>query len=228
MQALQYAGWLIGIPLELLIIGALLRGAYRRFPFVFAYTIALFLTTVVEIPAYVAYFSGKPAGHSRAFYYWIDEGIRQALLFAVVISLIYMATAQIRSRRVVRASLICGAVAFAAASFAIHYDSAGALSAWMTLWTRDLSFSSAILDLALWAMLLGTQNRDIRLFMLSGALGIQFTGEAIGQTLRNQFPATLLAADTLILLANLGCMYIWWQAFRIATPGKASIRAANR
>lgn len=226
MRALQYAGWLIGVPLELLIIAALLREGWRRFPFLFLYTVALFLTTVVEVPAYLAYFSGTRLAHSRAFYYWIDEGIRQTLLFTVVISLIYLATTGIRSRRLVRGSLILAAAVFAAISFLIHYDPHASVGTWMTLWTRDLSFSSAILDLTLWTMLLATHNSDLRLFMLSGALGLQFTGEAIGETLRNQFPALLLGANALILVANLACMYLWWQTLRVPAPGKAPVRAA--
>ena len=48
--ALQVAGYAVGLPLEVLIIAALLRGGYRRFPFVFIYTVIDFLTTVLEIP----------------------------------------------------------------------------------------------------------------------------------------------------------------------------------
>ena len=52
----------------------------------------------------------------------------------------------------------------------------------MTPWTRDLNFCSAILDLALWALLIAAREKDHRLLLLSGGLGIQFTGEAIGES----------------------------------------------
>src|SRR5437868_3349207 len=104
---LTYLGWLIGVPLEILVIAALLRGAYRRFPAVFAYSVALFLTTVVEI---AAYFAGQQAVRRFPFYYWVDEGIRQGLIFAVVISLIYRATAHTPGRVTIRLSLVGGAI----------------------------------------------------------------------------------------------------------------------
>ncbi len=222
---LQYVGWAIGLPLELLIIAALLRGGYRRFPLVFAYALALFLTTAVEIPAYIGHFSGLQAARTRAFYYWVNEGILQVLIFAVVVSFIYRATAGVSARRVVRVALIGGAVLFAGISFLIHYDARVVIGIWMTPWVRDLNFSSAILDLALWSLLLAARKNDAELFMLSGALGVQFTGEAIGQTLRNQFPSVLLMANVIIMLANLGCLYMWWNVFRAVPVRKASVPA---
>jgi len=212
--ALTYSAWLVGIPLELLIIAALVRGAFRRFPVILIYSVVLFLTTVVDISVYRAYYSGSKLGHSFAHYYWIDEGLRQVLVFAVVISLIYEATATARARFTLRASLVCGAILFAGISFLMHYDSHAVVGRWMTLWSRDLDFSTAILDLALWAMLLAWRHKDIQLLMLSGGLGIEFTGEAIGQSLRSLVPVTVLPGDALMLSANLVGMYIWWQALR--------------
>lgn len=220
--AVQYVSWLLWFPLELLVIAALLRGAFRRYPAIFAYSVAVFLTSVVETAAYIGSFSGARLAFTRAQYYWVDEGIRQFLLFVVVISLLYQATSSIRVRAVLRTSLIVGAILIAAISFLVHYDSHVVMGRWMTQWTRDLNFSSAILDLSLWGILLNSRNYDEHLLMLSGALGIQFTGEAIGQTLRNQFPSILLAADTTIVVANLACLYIWWQVFRASPVRKAS------
>jgi hypothetical protein len=224
--ALQYAGWLIGLPLELLIVAALLRGPYRRFPFIMLYGVALFLTTVLEISVYEAYYySGKRLRLGRTFaqYYWIDEGIRQTLLFAVVISLVYLASVALRSRAVVRGFLVCGAVIFAGAAFLVHYDRNAVVGEWMTLWLRDLNFSAAILDLGLWAMLLASRYKETRLLLLSGALGIQFTGEAIGQSLRHMFPWSLSPGDVVTMLANLVCLWIWWQALRTVPQSQITV-----
>jgi hypothetical protein len=223
---LQYASWLIGLPLELLIIAALIRGPYRRFPFVFIYSVALFLANVAEMPVNAAYFTGIRLSHSRAFYYWIDEGILQFLIYAVVISLIYGATADIRSRSAVRAALTGAAALFAGGSFLIHYNPRVVVGMWMTLWSRDLNFTSAVLDLALWAMLLGSRKRETRLLLLSGGLGIQFTGEAIGQSVRQWLPWTLSPGDVIISAANLACLWIWWQALRtVPAEDSASLKA---
>jgi hypothetical protein len=52
--------------------------------------------------------------------------------------------------------------------------------------------------------------------MLTAALGIQFTGEAIGQSLRRLSPSVVFTGDVLILLVNLACLYLCWQALRMA------------
>ena len=226
-EAVQYLSWLFWFPLVLLVIAALLRGSYRRFPLVFAYTVALFLTAVVEAAAYAGYLSGIQLAHSRARYYWFDEGIRQGLLFALVIGLLYRATKGLPARAVLRVSLVTAAIVFAVTSLLIHYDGHAAIGKWMTPWTRDLDFGSAILDLALWAILINARKYDSEVLMLSGALGIQFTGEAIGHALRNQFPAILLAADTTVVVANLACLYIWWQVFRTSPVRNASVPASS-
>lgn len=230
-EAVQYLSLMLWLPLVLLVIAALLRGPYRRYPFLFAYILASFLTAVVELAVYVSYPPGAELAHRWAIYYWIDDGIRQGLLLTVVISLIYQATRGVRGRALIRVSLVIAAILVAGTSFLIHYSPQDAFSKWMTLWTRDLDLTSAILDLALWMLLLNARKYDVEVLMLSGALGIRFAGEAIGHALRNQFPAILLAADTTVVLANLACLYIWWQVFRTSPVRKTSAvtpHAGNR
>ena len=220
--ALQLCGWLIGLPLELLIIAALLRGGYRRFPFIFVYTIIDFLTTVAELPSAVGYVRGMPwAAVPLASVYWLDEAILQVLVYAVVMSLIYQATGRLRSRRIVRASLIAGAILFAGISFLIHRNPALNVGSFMTPWIRDLNLCSAVLDLALWALLIASREKDHRLLLLSGGLGILFTGEAIGEStrdlaIRSHSRPISLFGNTLIMATNLLFLYIWWQALRAA------------
>jgi len=72
-------------------------------------------------------------------------------------------------------------------------------------------------------LLLASRNNEVELLMLSGALGIQFTGEAIGQALRNQFPSIVLMANVMIMLANLACLYMWWNIFRFSPVRKAPV-----
>src|SRR5260370_32109849 len=127
---IQLCSYLVGIPLELLTIAAMLRGGWKRYPFVFAYVVTYFLTTVVEMPSSVAYYYARhlyTPPHPRinetaeiyAAWYWRDEAVLQVLLFAVVISLIYYATSKLGPRRIVRLSLIAGAVLFALISFLV-------------------------------------------------------------------------------------------------------------
>ncbi len=218
---LQVAAWAIGVPLEILIIAALLQGHYRRYPLFFLYSIGNFLTTVIDVSVNAAYYMRVPgAKGSRVWWYWANEGVLQVLVYALVISLIYHATRRIGPRRMVRALLVVGAVLFGGVSFLIHYGPDLMVSTWMTPWTRDLNFCSAILDLALWAMLIGSREEDKRLLLLSGSLGILFTSEAIGEAIRSiSGAAGVLAGNLLMLIASLLVLYIWWRTFR-APPGK--------
>src|ERR1035441_525387 len=158
--------------------------------------------------------------------YWLDEVIMQVLVYAVVMTLIYQATGKLRSRRIVRASLIAGAVLFAAISFLIHQNPALNRGPFMTPWTRDLNFCSAILDMALWALLIASREKDHQLLLLSGGLGIQFAGQAIGTSIRQlalstRSRAMSLTGAIMILLENLVFLYTWWQAVR-TSPSRDS------
>jgi hypothetical protein len=216
-RVLQLLLYCIGIPLEVLVIYAMVKSrAYRGFPFVFAYATAVFVSSIVEVPAYVAHFMGAPRSRTRAFYYWINEGVLQLLIFVAVISLVYTATASLHNRTTIRRAIVVGAVLFSAGSIAFHYDPQSVTGTWMTLVSRDLNFCTAVLDLALWMMLLAFRRADHRLLLLSGGLGIQFTGEAIGHSLRHVLPRSIvLVGSTVVVLANLTCLYVWWQAFRV-------------
>ena len=223
--AIQVCGRLVGVPLEFLLVAALLRGAYRRFPFVFAFAIVLLVTTLVEIPANVNYAlhpSDPQISKHFAKIYWIDQGILWVIILAVVISLIDQAATRVRSRRLVRAGLIVGALLFAGISFALHYQATlKYFGFWMAPWTRDLSFGSAILDLGLWTLLISSGRGDLRLLLISGGLGLQFAGEAIGAALQrlsiaHKLDSLNLAGSIITTLAGLACLYVWWRTFRLS------------
>jgi len=218
--AIQIFSYLVGLPLEVLVIAALLRGAYRRFPFVFAYAVALFLASLVETPLFILGSLDKDARTLYAKTYWIDEWILLPLIYAVVISLIYESSAPLQSRKLVRTAVIAGAVLFAGITFLIHFDSRIKVGEWMTPWTRELNLCASILDLLLWALLIGSRKKDHRLLILSGALGIQFTGEAIGESIRQIALAghrgLSFGASLGITATNIIFLYLWWQAFRTA------------
>jgi hypothetical protein len=218
--ALQVICWAVGLPLMLLVIAALLRGGYRLFPVLLIYQILDFLMTVASLPPYFAYyFYHDPGARMRmARWFWWDELLLQPLVYAVVISLIYRATEKAPARGLVRGVLIGGAALIAGASFLYHFHP-GLHGNWMAFWTRDLTFSSAILDLALWALLLSFRIRDTRLLLVSGGLGIQFTGEAIGESLRSmavQHRSRPLSftGSLITTLVDLLSVYIIWHAFR--------------
>lgn len=91
--------------------------------------------------------------------------------------------------------------------------------------SRDLNFFSAILNLILWALLIGSKEKDFRLLLISGGLGIQYTGAALGQSLRTLSPTTTLAGNIVVLVSHFLCLYVWWEAFRknqVAAPKAAA------
>src|SRR5689334_10938102 len=108
--AILVLGLAVGLPLEILILVALLRGWYRRFPFIFAYAIADFLTTLLEVPSSLDYVLGTHHFKSLPSIFYVIEILMQVMVFLVVMSLIYLATEKLESRRVVRGVLIAGAL----------------------------------------------------------------------------------------------------------------------
>jgi hypothetical protein len=149
--------------------------------------------------------------------FWFNERIMQVLVFVLVISLVYRATKHLRPRRSLLTGTICGTLLVAAISLWVHYyDPSLAVGRYryMTPWTRDLNFCAAVLDLGLWALLIGSRKKDYQLLLVTGGLGIQFAGGAIGQSLRDMSPAIVTAASDFTVIASLARVYIWWRAFR--------------
>ena len=213
--AFQVGAYLFGVPLELMVIAVLLRGEYRRYPIIFLYAAVDLLTSVLEIQPSLAYSSGTPeARHRWAEMFWINEQIMQVLVLVLVISLVYSAAKHLHPRRTLLTELIGGTLLVAAISLWAHYDPNLPMGMYMTRWTRDLNFCAAILDLGLWALLIGSKKKDYQLLLVTGGLGIQFAGGAIGQALRDMSPAIVTAASDFTVIASLARVYIWWRAFR--------------
>jgi len=213
--AFQVLGYLFAIPLGVLTIRALLRGEYRHYPILLLYLVVDLLTSVLEIlTRALPIAESREARRTFIWIYWIDERIIQFLLFLLVLSLVYRSSAHLRTRRALVFLLVCFSVLYAGGSLLWHRDPHLTVSRWMTPWTRDMNFAAAILDLGLWALLISRPKRDWRLLMVSGALGIQFTGGAIGQSLRDLSHEAVLLSSLLIVASNVACLYIWWQVFR--------------
>jgi len=220
--AIQIAAYAIGLPLSVMIISAMLRGQWRNYPFVFLYVLGDFVTTILEIEPGLNYDSAA-AAEKKAFVllYWWNERAMQVLVFLLVISLIYRAAAHLKTRNMLVAGAVCAILLFAGITFFIYYDPTTTTGKWMNPWLRNLNFSAAILDLGLWALLIGARHKEYRLLMVSGALGIQFTVGAIGQALRFLSHYSVQLTAYLMTCSNLVCLFIFWQAFRLPPEGQA-------
>jgi hypothetical protein len=229
---IQLVSWSVGLPLTLLVIAAMIRGPYRQFPVLFLYVVTSFASTVAAMPLYVSYYLHTDQSmlvRMAQWSFWNDL-VLEPLAYAVVINLIYASAAHVRSRRVVLMGTIGGATLIAGISFLIHFKPGLEHGVWLALWTRDLSFFSEILTLGLWGLLLSTRGRDPKLLLVTGGLGIQFTGEAIGDSVRSiavqrhahnlSFTGSFITA-----LADLTALYIFWHAFRKGRNGEGNIRA---
>lgn len=213
-QALQYIAWVVGLGLNFLVVSALLRGIYREYRLVFAYSVALLLTTVVEIAAGTA--PHAVPREVQDLYYWINEMVVQVLVFCVVIGFIDRAAENAKQRPLKRHWLITGAALILVASYLVH--SGPGLNRHMTLVTRDLNISAVILDLILWSLLVASRQPDHRLLLLSGGLGVQLTGAIIGQSVRQLSPRTFLLGTLLEVSTGFLGLYIWWRALRPVPP----------
>jgi hypothetical protein len=207
----------VGLVLQVLLIAAMLRGVYRLYRVLFVYAVVLLMTTSIEATA--VFGSGYGAG--LAPYYWVGDCIRQVLLYVVVISLIFRASEESAKRESIRRLLIAGSVLFAALS--LYFTHQGGLDFWMTLFSRNLGFLAVILNLILWAALLKRRRPDPTLLLVSGGMGIQMAGKAIGHALRQLSPSTLTLGNLVIVLSHLLCLYIWWQAFRKPSEQTAEV-----
>jgi hypothetical protein len=213
-QALQYSAWVVGLWLNLLVISALVRGNYRRYPFVFAYALALLVSTVVEIALQAAPRTVQDG------YYWIDEVVLDVLVFCVVIAFIDEAARHSKQKVVERHWLVLAAALICALSFAIHRTSH--LNRQMTLVSRDLNICAVILDLILWSLLLTARPPNRRLLLLSGGLGLQLTGAIMGEQLRHFSHSLFLTGTVLEVTTGFMGLYIWWRALRPAPAPKTA------
>jgi hypothetical protein len=212
----------VGAVLQALILHELIKGPYRKYRFLFANVLVLLITGIIDAALYN--FQVGTWARSARMVFWINDSIRQVLLFVLVLSLVYQAMAEGRKRAAVQRLLIFGSLTLAIVSYLTFSDPR--ISVRMSAVIRNMSFCAAILNLGLWAALIRTKQRDPRILMISGGLGLQITGEAMGHSLRNLWQisrAYATAGNVVLILAHLLCLLIWWQAFRSNSHKKKAV-----
>ncbi|MBL8173596.1 MAG: hypothetical protein JNK48_02945 [Bryobacterales bacterium] len=223
MTAINYLQGGLALILQVLIFNAMLRNGVRRYWPLFLYNVSLFLSTSVLMLSLAG-----AAGWSRqtSRFFWMSEVIQQALVFCTIISFIHQRMSSTReSKSPMTRWLIVGATVILLGILGVHRDPN--INVWMTPVSRDLSFAATILNLLLWTVLLRDPKRNQRLLMVSGGLGVQLAGYAIGQGLRVLWEVSKVLATlgnfvgTITFLLSL---YIIYRAF--AQPDSAASESA--
>jgi hypothetical protein len=209
----QWLIFFVSLALQIFVIGLLRRGVYKDYPFVFVYSLVLIMTTVAD----GAVFAGVAHMDNGLFYR--NEALRQLLLFIVVMSLMDRAVRGRPYRGRVRLVLMLSACVAVLVSVQIHREARDLhYNLWATQVGRDLSFGSVVLTLLLWVTLISSHRKDAQLLMVTGGLGLQFTGEAIGQSMRQMsvphHHILLLAGNLVLTASHLMRLYVWSEAFR--------------
>ncbi|MCL6545047.1 MAG: hypothetical protein K6T61_07450 [Bryobacteraceae bacterium] len=207
----------IGISLQALLLSRMMRRrAYRDYPFLFAYGCVLLVTTSLEADAFL--FNRPRIGVASSFY-WVADALRQALLYLVVTGLWSRTEANRKRSAKARAVFVAGSALYVGLSFYFTYDRS--FSYWMTQFSRNLGFLAVILNLVLWAALMTRKAEDKIPLMISGGMGIQMAGKALGHSLRQMSPALVTLGDLILVFSHLLCLWFWWQAFGRYPPAAA-------
>jgi len=209
MVWLQWNLIVVSIALQVMVIGALLHGPIKKYPFAFSYSLVLLLTTFAD--AAVVSNIGRMSPDAYAW----SEAMRQLVLFAAVLSFIDQALAFSPNRERTRRYIIAAAVLFIVASIGVHRFDVSRL----TNIGRDIGVGTVVVNLLLWMLLIASAKRNTELLLLTGGLGLQFTGQAIGMSLRqiavldrNYF--ILYSGNIVLVITHLIRLYIWWEVFR--------------
>ena len=208
------ASFLVGAGLQLFLIARLRGGSYRRYPLLFAYCIVLFLSSVVELAAFLDLITIDSSSDSYRKYYWTNDAVLQTLILAVMLSFLHRAMQNNPWRRSVSMTLGAGILVFAAYSCLNTEETKR-----FTELARNLSFASALMNLALWMALIRWKHPETQLLLLSAGIGIQTTGKAIGHAIRFLAERTrnrgmVDSSNVLIVVVHLMCLLIWWYAMR--------------
>jgi hypothetical protein len=212
----------LSLALQVLLLNSLRRGVYKAYGFVFAYSIVLFFTTLADGAVNLKVVALSRTAADTLFYQ--NDAVRQFLLFAVVISLIDRAMKDNPMRLRVRFLLIAAGIGVTLLSLQIHSSDVlegrsdrSRFVLLMTSVTRDLSFGSVGLTLLLWLLLIAARKKDHQLLMVTGGLGLQFAGEAIGQSLRQlsrEHYSLYVIGNLVAGITHLLRLYVWYSAFR--------------
>jgi hypothetical protein len=211
------------IILYVMVLSAMLDGAWRRYPVIFGY-VAFNLFSTVTQASFKHYYGATSKAFARA--YWISDFIATILILLIIVHLIRIAMERHPLRNPVCVGLLLGVVATGAISgFLVQNRSLDPLrSKLMTEVGRDYYFSAVLLVVVLWVMLIRTNQENKQLYLFTSGLGLQLTGAAIAHAIRMSSHMWLLA-NCFLAATYLLNLYIWYVAVK-KFPAEAPLRNA--
>ncbi|MBM3811824.1 MAG: hypothetical protein FJW20_09330 [Acidimicrobiia bacterium] len=229
MNFLYYFIIPIGLILHILILrGILTATAYRIYPFLFAYCVVDFLSSVVEASAFLGLIRWQTVSRERfVYFYWANEFLLQLLIFTVMVSLIHKALEHPKARRFLVGFIVVLVLTASVASLAYTYSAKSGERVWITDLSGKLSFFSAMLNVILWTALIRGSRRNSRLLVIAAGLGVLTTGKSIGHHVRGLSAAAVPYANLFIVLSHLVCLFAWWWAFYRIPDSSGSASGAN-
>ena len=199
---------ILAFVLQVLFVGSMQRkGLFRRYPFLFLYSIVLLLASVIEWATLTQ--------ESFAKFYWSNEIILQVLLLLAMLHFIFLALSSdpARTRKVL---LIGGAIIIVSLSLATLKQTPPPsvpqerhATYFMTMLSRNLSFCSALLNIILWNALLQYRRRDMQMLMLAAGVGVFTTGKAIGHSLRMIDRSLASLGNSVVVISGLLALALW-------------------
>jgi hypothetical protein len=192
-----------------LLVCLLYRRQYRRYPLLLIYSLVFFAATLAETVVWHTAGLGSPI---YRYLYMTDEAVVDLLLFLMVIAMIYQAVGENSSRRKIGrllAVVVAGVVLLPLVLFRGPR--------WFYPTSQVFNFGAAIMNLALWAALLGNRKRDPLLLAVSAGLGVAVTGAAITFGLHHfkwsMSGTPRVLVDLIKSVAHIVSLVIWCTAF---------------
>lgn len=204
MDVVTWLNVIAGVIIQLAIITALLRGAYRAYPMLLVIIVANLLGTVASMAAFIGMEQWTPYA---ARVYWLCEATQYMLIFAFQAHLLSQGWTGPGARRRIGYLVVGGLCFVVLAAWSAHH---ARLNLWMTQLIRNVSFGSMMLNLALWTTLL--RNPDRCRLLITAAVGILLAGGAVGHSLR-QISHSLVPAGNVVLIGTyLLYLFLLWRS----------------
>ncbi len=200
--------------LMLAAIGLVRTHRVRQFflPFLF-FLLSVFFSLALSSYTLLAWMSRK----EYIGFYWGNELIEQGFALSLMVFVMRLALAGEKSSAILGQSLASVAVVLVAALLTEGMPTYK--SAWMTGFTRNLSFGVALMNFQVWGLLVAKKVRKREILLLAAGLGLLTTGKSLGHTIRIVAEPggwVLNVGSYIVVATSLAAAYAWWSAFRLS------------